>query len=508
LPKRLRDGLVSISLANLCFLSSWLILLNPSHYVYYFWKDDPGFTELITLVVLILLLAIVFWSLRRFAGSRLTRWIFLLVLTWPINSFLIDYAKVSVIEKAIQSRWSLLALVAVTVVLLFLGWRDQKRMIAITLFVLVVLSPLILVNTTVALWLRHKHPITQDHTHNQSAGVAHVDSPRIVWVIFDELQMQSVFENRVVGLQLPEFDRLIGESLILTNAYPPSWQTLTSMPALISGRFVRDAVPANRNELQLETDDGSLLKWSTQSSVFSQAQKEGFTTGLAGWYHPYCRLIGNDLDSCYWSPQVGQANPALDRLTFGRALLNHTITAVLRIPFFFRIFHNIYEARQRDEHARALAEVETNAKKLETDRPNLSLLHFPVPHSPWINERTVDPKSVKAYLGNVVVADRVLGDLRRSMGGDWDNAVVLVSSDHWWRDAPLTNGKRDHRIPFILKLAGQKQGIEYKGTFNTVLTRELLLQSLRGEVKKPSEVVEWIERNSRLGESPLTVNAP
>ena len=107
-----------------------------------------------------------------------------------------------------------------------------------------------------------------------------------------------------------------------------------------------------------------------------------------------------------------------------------------------------------------------------------------------------------------MVADRVLGDLRRSIGSDWDNTVVLVSADHWWRDAPLSNGRRDHRIPFILKLAGQKQGVEYQGAFNTVLTRDLLLLLLRGELKNPSEVVEWIERNSRLGESSLTVNLP
>jgi hypothetical protein len=505
----LRDALVSISLANVCFLSSWLILLNPTHYVYYyFWKNDPGFTELITLIVLILVLALVFWSLRRFARSRLGRWMFLLVLAWPINSFLIDYVKVSVIDSAVKSRWSLLALFALAAVLLFLSWHYQTQMVAGALVVLVVLSPLILVNSIAALWLRHKHPTASSLPYQPRTNVTHRDGPQIVWVIFDELQRQSVFDKRADGLLLPEFDRLTGESLNLTNAYPPSWQTLTSMPALISGSFTRDAVPANQNELQLTAEDGSVVQWSAQTSVFSEAQNEGFTTGVAGWYHPYCRVIGNAFDFCNWTPQVSQSNPAVDRLTFGRALLNNTTTAVLRIPLFFRVFHNLYETRQRDDHARALAEVETNANKLLAAHANLSLLHFPVPHSPWINEATVDPRSVEGYLGNVVVADRVLGDLRRSMGSDWDNAVVLVSSDHWWRDAPLSNGRRDHRIPFILKLAGQKQGVEYQGAFNTVLTRDLLLLLLRGELKNSSEVVQWIERNSRLGESSLTVNLP
>ena len=92
--------------------------------------------------------------------------------------------------------------------------------------------------------------------------------------------------------------------------------------------------------------------------------------------------------------------------------------------------------------------------------------------------------------------------------GDWDKRIVLVSANHWCRDAPKFTGRRDQRIPFLLKLADQKAGRTRKGPFNTVLTRELLLKLLRGEMKTPSEVAEWIERNSPLGESSLTVNAP
>ena len=78
--------------------------------------------------------------------------------------------------------------------------------------------------------------------------------------------------------------------------------------------------------------------------------------------------------------------------------------------------------------------------------------------------------------------------------------VARVALGEWER--------HDHRIPFMLKLAGQKSSVEYDHAFNTILTRELLLKLLRGEMKTPSEVVEWIERNSPLGESSLTVNAP
>jgi hypothetical protein len=60
----------------------------------------------------------------------------------------------------------------------------------------------------------------------------------------------------------------------------------------------------------------------------------------------------------------------------------------------------------------------------------------------------------------------------------------------------------------MVKLAGQRNGVEYQGAFNTILTRALLLELLKGEMKNSSAVVEWIDRNSQLGETSLTANAP
>ena len=61
MPRSLRYALVALSLANLCFLSPWLVLLNPQHYTYYNWPKDPGLVEIQALVICILVLAFVFW---------------------------------------------------------------------------------------------------------------------------------------------------------------------------------------------------------------------------------------------------------------------------------------------------------------------------------------------------------------------------------------------------------------------------------------------------------------
>src|SRR5436309_5883671 len=85
--------MAALSLSNLCFISAWQILLNPSHYFYYYWKNYPGFTEIIALVLDILLLAVLFSvgiaATRRFGKGALAkgaRVLFVLLLVIPLNS--------------------------------------------------------------------------------------------------------------------------------------------------------------------------------------------------------------------------------------------------------------------------------------------------------------------------------------------------------------------------------------------------------------------------------------
>src|SRR5438093_3933692 len=91
--RSLRDAVAALSLSNLCFIYAWQVLLNPSHYSYYYWKTYPGFTEIVALLLDVLLLAVLFWVgmtvTRRFARGVLAkgaRVLFALLLAIPLNS--------------------------------------------------------------------------------------------------------------------------------------------------------------------------------------------------------------------------------------------------------------------------------------------------------------------------------------------------------------------------------------------------------------------------------------
>lgn len=508
--KSWRYAIVALSLANLCFLSPWLVLLNPQHYTYYNWPKDPGFVEIEALVICIVVLAFLFWLAAFVAGrirsrivSDIARVALLLVLILPLNSFLEDYCGLSISNILIERKWLLLVAFVLGVVALVLVYKHNRRPARMAITLLMILSPLFLVNLVSVIWLRTRHSTAQAFQEQRPTErvSTRANTPHIVWIVFDELEQRAAFINRSPEIKLPALDRFKSESLSTSNAHPPAKYTLSSLPALTIGRSVVDSVPLAPNDCELKLDKGEKVRWSKESNVFSQARAEGFSTGLAGWYLPYCRVIGSSLDSCSWVPVIDPVNPALDQLTLSHALWLSVRTAVFRIPLAFRLLESRYERQRRLEHREEFERLSKAANELLQQDLNLKMLHYPIPHHPWIYDAKTQSFSTAATIGyddNLVLTDRTLGEIRLALerAGKWDSSIVIVTADHWWRLAEPVNGQQDQRIPFMIKLPGQKEGMEYQKPFNTFLTRQLLLELLRGNLTGPSDVAAWMDKTS------------
>lgn len=131
---------------------------------------------------------------------------------------------------------------------------------------------------------------------------------------------------------------------------------------------------------------------------------------------------------------------------------------------------------------------------------NLVLAHIPTPHAPHAYNRNTKQftrrnSAISGYWDSLALADMTLASIRQAMerAGVWESTTILATSDHSYREE--LDGKLDTRIPFLLRLAGQAQGLSYEAPFNTVLAHPLMLAILKEELRTPQAVKQWIEQH-------------
>ncbi len=184
--------------------------------------------------------------------------------------------------------------------------------------------------------------------------------------------------------------------------------------------------------------------------------------------------------------------------TFWRLLPNQTQS--LFETTMFSVFGQSLSVRQQIDTYQAILE---NGLAVANDPTyGFSFIHLPIPHAPHAYDRrtgrfTLKNSPIRGYLDSLVLLDRTLGEIRQSMkaAGTWGKTTVLMTSDHPYREAEALNGKSDPRIPFLLKMAFQKEGRLYDQPFNAILTHDFLLAVLRSEVADMDGAVRWLDQN-------------
>ncbi|MFY9556126.1 MAG: alkaline phosphatase family protein [Blastocatellia bacterium] len=509
-----KDLARAVSLANLCFISSWAALVNTTYNI-------PSFNRYFAILLGVGLLATLFWiviTLARRSRSalalRLARLVFPLVLLIPLNGItrILFPKQLLVIE---------LLMTGLGIVLISLSdITPWNHIVVRTAGILtLVFFPFSLITLFQASWSLTRF---SDKPAAPTLPTINTVGSRVIWLVFDELDQQVAFSERPESLHLPELDRLRGQAIYASNAYPPADHTLISMPALITGQLLSKTKLAHPSELMI-TAAGSerSASWSSQPNLFSRARQAGFNSAVVGWYLPYCRIVGDSLVSCYWYSS-DESELAGGLITPIRDLVNTTPLLSILASQVGIIDTKASQRRERQNHLNAYMGVLERAKIAAAD-PSLGLilLHWPVPHGPSIfnrlkNDFELDGET--SYLDNFLLVDRALGDLRRSMeeAGTWDETIVLVTSDHWWRDdiwrtnypwteqdRELSQGHNDHRIPFVLKLARQSRAVEYGSEFNTIVTHDLLLALLKGELSDAESVINWLDQRRSTAGNPI-----
>jgi hypothetical protein len=390
---------------------------------------------------------------------------------------------------------------------------------------LLIMSPLFVIGVTSVIVSFHSaHAEAYDRGHAAGMLPSSVHQRRVIWVIFDELDQYLLFQVKPQRVHLSAFETLRARSLYATHVTSPNPNTMPSLLSLVSGRVVAGNV-GDAKSLRVQFQGCSTLKrFDTYPNIFARARAAGFNTGLSGWHHPYCRLMGDDLSACAWGPGTQPfmiADRALEPRSFAAKALYLAQWEAETFPYRSK-FGMIAEPGGMPEMRRDTIEtfqyVMTHAEEMVRDsRLNLVLVHLPIPHPPGIwdatrHDFTTGPSN---YIDNLELADESLRRLERALqaSGTAEYSTLLVSSDHpyrtlAWQTAALMKSTemqkitqmREHGlIPFLLQLPGQRSSLAYTKSFNSIVSGDLLLAILNMRVSTPEEAAQWLDEHAAAG---------
>lgn len=521
--KMIKQLFLFLSYANLCFLQVWYIYSRPPIYFDYPHHPYDAF-YIIAIMFLIFASGTLLFLCNQMISKFSNIKSFLYVI--PISCVSIGFIQLkSIVEHYVNvNRLSFPGTFTFLGILILLGilaavfWKFIKRYwrpvfhMGIQCCLLFCLAMGML-----RLYLR-EDVIPKDYQLAELYPVSQKNDKRVLWIIFDEMDIRVAFEHPPEGFHFNNLEAFRKEAFFATNAYAPGPRTAISLPALITGNPLKEVNEYKKQYdlLLLSSEDNVSKFWSEEDNIFRKARLLGVNTALIGFFHPYLRLMKQDLNYCLPTCYPSKVN-------FREALADCTETFLWKcFPLQIGGREKFYQKEKRAFIHLVKTQIEAMRDVIRNADYGLTFLHVFFPHNPGLynsKDDTYTDKKDGSYFDNMVLVDRFFGKMRKTMEEDglWDKTTVIVMSDHWLRDcyAKKTSfvpedyhkkylGDHDKRVPFVVKLAGQKNEMTYVSEFNSLLVHNAILDILRGKVKDENDLVYWLD-NHRL-HIPLTAH--
>jgi len=327
------------------------------------------------------------------------------------------------------------------------------------------------------LWVAHWKPAPQQLTAAWTTSPQPPrNHPRLVWIVFDELSYDQLFEHRAHDLPLPNFDALRNQSTVFTNVQPVGYKTVKIIPSLLTGQPVDDL--RYRFDNTFLVHDAGRHGWhkvSGAQTVFHDAQQNGWRTAVVGWYNPYCGIYGDAIDQCYWMNLDSVAGVMAQRDPFWRNVTSPLQQLARETESPARTAQDACSDDVR-HHRNSYVDLQQHTVQLlQTDQADFVFLHMPVPHTPNVWSRgkhQFTDTCGSSYLDNLALADRTLGNLLHTLEASprWKDTTLIVEGDHGWRidlwnsapawtdeDKAASRGVFDPRPALLIHQPGQTQ---------------------------------------------------
>lgn len=328
---------------------------------------------------------------------------------------------------------------------------------------------------------------------------------RIIWIVFDELSQDQMLDHRQPGISLPSLDQFRSQSVMFADVQPAGYYTELVLPSLLWGKTITDEQSDLSGNLSVKTSGHGWHLFPADESIFAQAQQNGWSVGVAGWYNPYCRTYATWLDSCAWTLRSAIPGNYLQR----KSVWWNANAPLVREET--KLAGRKYEIPSSAEtHAADFNDLmQWSHALIDDENIGFVFLHLPLPHPGGFYDRKTGKLGVNgSYLDNLVLTDRSLGELMQWIGQTSlaSKTTVIICSDHSWRvplwrispmwteeDARVSAGRFDPR-PVLMVRFPEETAPEVVAEPFPALRENGLVGSLLRHPMTAAELEDWIQR--------------
>jgi hypothetical protein len=351
-------------------------------------------------------------------------------------------------------------------------------------------------------WLGFAHQPHDSMAFSKPVASQSEPHRRVVWLLFDEMSYDQLFDHRWPGLEMPNFDRLRGQSVNFSQVEPDGFFTTIVVPSLMLGQPVLDARSSTAGYLYFRSSaDDPWQRFDPNVTVFADAKRMGWTTGAVAWSLPECRLIPEQLDTCWM-----QLFPYGDHLSDHKSTIGNVIAPVRAV--YARLVKRPLDDTQSP--AEAIGSLVGAAQSLATNENiDFAFIHLPLPHPRGTYHRATGQISFGgSYIDNLALSDKILGELEATLAKtpSFSMTTLIVSSDHSWRvpiwrnkrgwtreDEMASHGKFDPRPVLIVHVPRETAPEQIDRPFPILKEHELIELILHGSVKA-TDLENWAQK--------------
>ena len=334
------------------------------------------------------------------------------------------------------------------------------------------------------------------------AAAGSISNRRIIWILFDELSYDQAFDHVAPGIQLPNLNRLRSSSVTFSNLQADGYRTDRIIPSLLLGRHIEQFRSTTTGELSYWDESGRRwIDYDPSATLFGLAERNGWNTGIDGWYNPYCEILAPVLNVCFTDPGIVLVPMEDYGASEDKAVLANA--AILPDDFLAALIHP--KRVTLEEHMQAYLAIMMHARgQIRDNRLSFVLLHIPIPHPPGIYDRHRHVlRAGGNYLDNLVLADDTLGMLIREIDASpsASQTTLIVTSDHSWRtpmwrqdqgwsaeEEQVSGGQFDSRPVLLAHFPQQASGQEVTALLPEMLEHDMIAGMLLGQIKNANDL--------------------